>query len=147
MRVSHAVATPMRPDDRRGQQTGNLPQFCADTANSRCGIIQPLAGVAGGQGQIRLRIHSTAALIESVSSTAECVALAMNQPLDFESQLHIAPAVKPLSGSTLVGFQLRKLRFPKAQNVAFDRTNTGHIPNLEIEAVGNRRRVKGTLRG
>jgi hypothetical protein len=62
----------------------------------------------------------------------------MHKPLDFEGQFNFAPAVKALAGSTLVRFELGKLGLPKAEDVAFDAANSCHIPDLEIQTVGNR---------
>ncbi len=71
----------------------------------------------------------------------------MNQPLDFEGEFNLAAAIKALAGPTLVGFELGKLRLPKAQDIALDGANTCHIPDLEIESVGNGCRIGDALRG
>jgi hypothetical protein len=43
--------------------------------------------------------------------------------------------VEPLAGSALVGFKLRKLRLPKAQDIGFNFADSGYIADLEVETV------------
>ena len=66
----------------------------------------------------------------------------MNQLLDLQGQFYVPAAIKPLTGTALVGLELGKLRLPKAQYISLDAANAGHVANLEIEAVGDRRCVK-----
>jgi hypothetical protein len=63
----------------------------------------------------------------------------MDQALDFQDQLDFAAAVKALAGSTLVGFELGKLRLPKAQDVCLEAADACNVSNFEVEAVGDRR--------
>ena len=101
--------------------------------------------------RLKERLRATAAaalsLFQSLTGASECVALGMDQMLDLQSQLNIAAAVEPLAGSALVGFELRKLRLPKAQDIGFDATDAGDVANLEVEAVRDCGRFKGALWG
>src|SRR5579862_2606972 len=74
-------------------------------------------------------------LLEGLPCPRDGIALSVNQPLDVEHHLNIAAAIEPLSGTALVGLQLRKLGFPETQNVRFHFTDLGDIANLEIETV------------
>ena len=96
-------------------------------------LVQILVGAGLGgaddqEGQAGLRIALrlwlgimvTMELIERLACSGECVALDVDQALDLQGQLDVTAAVKPLAGSALVGFELRKLRLPKAQDIGFD---------------------------
>jgi len=87
------------------------------------------------------------ALLENLPSASKGVALFADETLDLQGQLNVMAAIKPLAGSTLVGFELGKLRLPKTQNISLDATDAGHIANFEIEAVGDDRRVKVAILG
>lgn len=89
----------------------------------------------------------TLRLSQCVSRTRQGVTFAINQPLDLYRDLHVTLAIEPLAGSALVGFQLRELRFPEAQNIRLDLEKTCNIPDLEIETIGYRRSLNGALRG
>ncbi len=110
-----------------------------------------LAGIAVKQGQLRLRvvlgILTAVSLLQDLAGSGERVTLGMHQVLDLQGQFHVAAAVEPLAGSALVGFELGKLRLPKAQDVGFHGADAGHIANLEVEAIGDRWRVEGALLG
>jgi len=76
-------------------------------------------------------------LLQGLARARERIALGVDQVLDLQSQLDIMTAVEPLAGAALVGFELRKLRLPKAQDIGLYFADTGHITNLEVEAVGD----------
>ncbi len=86
-------------------------------------------------------------MFKGLPRTNQRVTLRVYKAFDFESQLHISPPIKPLTGAALVGFQLRKLRLPEPKNIRFDLANASYIANLEIETVGDRRQVVGALLG
>jgi hypothetical protein len=79
------------------------------------------------------------AAFKNLPSARESVALGVNQALNFESHFDIAAAVKPVACAAFVGLELWKLSLPKAQNEWLDLADAGHIPDLEIEPVGNDR--------
>ena len=81
------------------------------------------------------------ALLEGLARAGERIAFGVDQVLDLQSQFYILTPIKPLAGSTLAWFELRKLRFPEAQDVGFYLADAGHIPNFEIEAVGDCGRI------
>ena len=117
-----------------------------------CGdFILLLLSVAGQKRKLRLRVlpgvGPAVSLFQNLPCAGERVALGMHQVLDLQGQFHIAAAVKPLAGAALVGFELRKLRLPKTQDVGFQPADTRHIANLEVEAIGDRGRVEGALLG
>ena len=113
--------------------------------------IQALAGVASNERKAGLRvalwIGAALALFQNLFGAGEGVALGVDQPLDIQGQFHIAAAIKPLASTALVGLELRKLRFPESQDVGFDFADARHVPNFEIEAVGDRGRIEGALLG
>lgn len=137
---------------RRGcsQQAGNLPQFgtraiycCGNYLCPGCALARSRSA---GQWQRRLLWFPVAMhMTESLAGARKRIALGMNQALDFQSQFHVAPPIKPLAGSTFIGLELWKLRFPKAQDVRLYVADTCHIADLEIKAIGNRRRIGCTL--
>jgi len=97
--------------------------------------------------QFRLGSMLAVALLEGLTSARERIALGVDQVLDLQSQLDIMTPIKPLAGSAFVGFELRKLRLPKTQDISFDFADAGHIANLEVEAVGDCGRIGGAIRG
>ena len=124
----------------RGKQSGNLPQLSTDPANGRSDCIPVLAGVAARKRQrglwLALRAWTAMLLLKSLAGAGECVSLGMDQLFDLKNQFDVAPAVKPLAGSALVRFELRKLRLPKAQDIRLDLADARNISNLEVETVG-----------
>jgi len=93
------------------------------------------------------RLAVSLSLFESLTGAGERIALSVDQVLNFQSQLYVAAAIKPLAGSALIGFELRKLRLPKAQDISFDAADASDIANLEVEAVGDRGQAGVDLRG
>jgi len=136
---------------RRGQQSGNLPQFGAGPADGRSNCLLALAGVAARKRQrglwFTLRSVTAVELIEGLPGAGECISLGVDKALDLQDQLDVAPTVEPLAGSALVGFELRKLRLPKAQDVSLDLADARNVTNLEVETVGDQGRVEGALLG
>lgn len=159
---AHAGAASIRARNGRSQQAGNLPQLGAGAANGCCNGIQARPWFGSDQRQaglgIGLRVALCAGLgprtatrsaleIKGLAGSGQRVSLGVDQAFDFKGQLDFAAAVKPLAGAAFVGFELRKLRLPKAQNISFKLAKARHISNFEVEAVGDRRRVVGALVG
>ena len=82
---------------------------------------------------------------EGVACARESVAFAVDEALDLESHLDIAPAVEALTGAAFVGLELGKLRLPEAENVGFKAADACNVANLEIEAIGDRGRFRCAL--
>lgn len=152
-------AAARRARKRRGQQTGNLAQFGAGVADGCGNGIEALAGVGGQErrGGLRTRLgflpgvllgrRATVEHVKGVAGAGEGVALGVDQALDLQNQFDLAAAVKAVAGSALIGFELGKLRFPKAQDVGLEAADAGDITNFEVETVGNCGRVEGALLG
>jgi len=144
----------------RGEQAGNFTQFCAGIGDGFGGFIQRqfggrLAGVSDQKRQPGLRIvqkHRLGGMVamilfEDLTGANQRIALIADQMLDLQSQLNVITAVKPLAGSTFIGLELVELRLPKAQDIGLNATDARHIANLEVEAVGDDRRVKVAILG
>jgi len=87
------------------------------------------------------------AVLESLASAGERVALGVNQPLDFKDQLDFTAAVEALAGAAFIWLELGELRLPESEHIRFQAADTGNIPNLEIEAIGDRGRFRCALVG
>jgi hypothetical protein len=85
-------------------------------------------------------------LLESLARARERIAFRVDQVLNLQRHLNIMTPIKPLAGSALVGFELRKLRLPKTQDIRFDFADAGDIANLEVEAVGYYGGIGGSIR-
>ena len=114
-------------------------------ANGCCDGAEILAGLTNGRGRTGLRFALAAVLIEGLASARQSVSLGVNQSLDLQGQLYVATAVKPLPGSTLAGFQLRKLGLPEAQNISLDAADAGDIADFEIKTIRDYRRLGDAL--
>jgi len=75
--------------------------------------------------RVRLRTVLAMALLQGLACASERIALGVDQVLDLQGQLDVVTPIKPLAGSAFVGFQLRKLRLPKAQDIGFDFADNG----------------------
>ncbi len=100
-------------------------------------------------GQATLRIvafrRPALPLFKNCTGARQRISLGMNQALDLHRHLHVAAAIKPLAGPALVRLQLRKLRFPKSQNVCLHAAQVCHIPDLEVKAIRDRRWLECAL--
>ena len=142
---------------RAGGCTGDpsSPAISRNSARARPMAAATASTACSAQRRVRVGLLTTtrflalslpALLLPKRRSRArQRVPLGVNQALDLQRQLHVASAIEPLPGSALVGLQLRKLRLPKTQNVGFHAAQAGDIANLEVETIGNRRRLVGAL--
>ena len=87
------------------------------------------------------------AVLESLASAGKRVALGVNQPLDFKDQLDFTAAVEALAGAAFIRLELGELRLPESEHIRFQAADTRNIPNLEIEAIGDRGRFRCALVG
>jgi len=86
------------------------------------------------------------ALLEGLARAGERIAFGVDEVLDLQRQFNFTTPIKPLTGSALAWFELRKLRFPKAQHIGFYIADAGHITNFEVEAVGDCGRIWRAIR-
>jgi len=132
---------------RSGKHPQNLPEFSPGMPDGSCRGILPFARFNGSCLLPGLWIAAAMALLKSLARAGKRISLGMNQPFDLQGQLHIAFAVESLPGTTLVGLELRKLRFPEPQNVGLNFANARDIADLEIKTVRDRGRFEGALPG
>src|SRR6516162_759050 len=147
--AAHGLHLRIQRDGRRSQHAGDLAELGACATDDLCDLAVALLlgrGGAGGflSGSGRLRATS---LAESLARAGQRVSLAIYQPLDLDSNLHVALAVKALSGAAFVRLQLWELRLPEAQHVGFDFEDARDIANFEIETVRDSESFNGALRG
>ena len=64
-------------------------------------------------------------------------ALLVQQLLDAQHILDVAPAVHALSSAALDGLQLRELGLPEAEHIGRQMTESGYFSDAEIKFVGN----------
>jgi len=92
-----------------------------------------------------------ACLPKYLSCAGERITLGVDEALDFQNHLDVAAAIEALAGSALIGFELGKLRLPKAQDVCLKAADACDIADFEIETVGDGGRddvgPAGELRG
>jgi hypothetical protein len=72
---------------------------------------------------------------ERLTGSGDGVSLGVDEAFDFEEHFNVTAAVKTLAGSALVGLQLGKLRFPKAEDVSLEVKDARDIANFEVKAV------------
>ena len=139
---------------RRTEQAGNLAQFGAGIIDGQGEAVEELAGaIRNRQRQLGLGIVlrlwlrgcPAVALLQRLPRARQRIALSVDQVLDLQGQLNVATAVKPLASAAFVGLELGKLRLPETQNIGLDAADAGHIPNLEVKAVGDRGLVEVAL--
>ncbi len=130
---------------RRSQHAGNLLQLGAGAADGSRDSAKTLAVIVSGARPSGLRLALAAELIEGMAGAGQRISLAVDQALDLKGQLYIAAAVKALAGSALVGFQLRKLRLPEAQDIRLDTADASDIADLEIKTIRDYGRLEDAL--
>src|ERR1700721_176067 len=86
-------------------------------------------------------------VLESLASAGERVAFGVNEALDFKDQLDFTTAVKALAGAAFIGLEVGELGLPESEHIRFQAADTGNVPNLEIEAIGDRGRFRCALVG
>ena len=86
-------------------------------------------------------------LLQCLTRAGERIALGVDQVLDLQGQFNVMAAVEALAGAALFGFELGKLRLPKAQDIGFDAADASHIANLEVKAVGDYGRIRSAILG
>jgi hypothetical protein len=84
---------------------------------------------------------------ERVAGSGESVALLVNKALDFERELDFPAAVKTLACAAFIGLELRELGLPETEDVGLNAAQARHVPNFEVKAVRDCRRVDNALAG
>jgi hypothetical protein len=90
-----------------------------------------------GEGQRHLGAIALAFRFDELASAIDGVSLFIQKLFYANDILHILAAVEPLAGVALVRFELRKLRFPEAEDVSGQRAKPSHFTDAEEELVGN----------
>lgn len=72
---------------------------------------------------------------EYLTGSGNGVALVVEKTFDAHGHLDIAAAIETLTGSALVGFELRKLALPEAQDVGGHVAEFGNFADAEVELV------------
>ena len=132
---------------RSGKHPQNLPEFSPRVPDGGGRGILPFARFNRNRLLAGFRFAAPVSLLQSLARAGKRISLGMNQPFDLQGKLHIAFAVESLPGTTLVGLELRKLRFPEPQNVGLNFANARDIADLEIKTVWDRGRFEGALPG
>ena len=94
-------------------------------------------GVWNGKGQRALRAVAFRLGLDELASAADRVALFVEQLLHPNDVLDVLTAIHALAGVALVGFELRKLSLPEAQDISWKRAEFGNFADPEEELVGN----------
>ena len=90
-------------------------------------------GVVNGEGQLRLFLFQLS--LEDLTRAGDGVALAVEKALDAECHLDIAATIETLAGAAFVGFELRELALPEAQDVGRDVAEFGDFADAEVKFV------------
>jgi hypothetical protein len=150
----HGLHRTRRSCSRRTQHGCNLAQFSAHLYNdlAHAAALLPSACCRGLRRGLSWRRRSCLTfcplcLAQSLPGARKRISLAINEPFDFDRDLNIAFAIEALAGAALIGLQLRKLRFPETKHIRLHFENARHIPDFEVETVGDRRSFNGALRG
>lgn len=134
-----------------GEQRENLSQLGSDIAHRCRERIGPPSSLIRSHTRLRRGsrpgLHSTVIYLQRLAGAREGVPLSVNKALDFECELDLAAPIEALAGSTLVGLELGKLSFPETKDVRFDSADSGHIPDLEVQAIRDVGRLDNALAG
>jgi hypothetical protein len=144
--------------NRRGEEIGDLTQFGARLTDYGCGRIGIDIGAQSqvgsderssgrsvhlelAQGLLLCGRTVTVNLVKGLAGAGKGIPLGVDEALDFQGQFDFAAAIKALAGSAFVGLELGELCLPEAKDVGFKLADAGYVANLEVETVGDGRRV------
>jgi hypothetical protein len=131
----------------RSEEAGNFTEFGSGVADGSGKGIEALSGLVAEEWKAGRRFVAgflpwsghgeglTTSLAKDLAGAGKRVSLGVDEALDFKGSLDVAAAIEALAGSALVGFELRKLRFPEAQDVSFETADAGDIADFEVETV------------
>ncbi len=117
-----------------GEEASDLTKLSPRRADDGCSLVEPLCRLTWRKGKTRL-LPGAAHRTHCLTRARECVAFVVHEAFDLEGHLDIASAIEALAGSALAWLELRKLRFPEAQDVGLDFADTRDVANFEIETV------------
>ena len=86
-------------------------------------------GVVTQQGELRFLLFRFD--FEELPRAGDRIALIVQEPLDAEGHLDVATTEETLTGSALVGLELRELAFPEAKDVGGDVAEPGDLADAE----------------
>jgi len=89
--------------------------------------------VVDGEGELGLFLLQLG--LENLPGAGDGVALVVEEALDAQSHFNIAAAVETLAGAALVGFELRKLALPEAQDIGWNVAELGDFTDTEVKLV------------
>jgi hypothetical protein len=89
--------------------------------------------VVDGEGELGFLLLQLG--LEDLPRTGNGVALAVEEALDAQSHFNIATPIETLSSAALMGFELRKLALPEAQDVGGNIAEPSDFANAEVELV------------
>ena len=89
--------------------------------------------VVDGEGELRFFLLELG--LEDLACAGDGVALVVEEALDAERHLDVASAIEALAGAAFVGFELRELALPEAQDVGGNVAEFGDFADAEVELV------------
>ena len=96
-------------------------------------VIDVWSGVVDSKGELRFFVSQLG--LEDLPRARNGVALAVEETLDAKRHFNVAAAVETLSGAAFVGFELRKLTLPEAEDVGGNVAEFGDFTDAEVELV------------
>ena len=114
-----------------GEQSVEVAKVFLKFAELACADAR--GGVVNGEGQLRLFLFQLS--FEDLTRAGDGVALAVEKALDAERHLNVAATIETLAGAPFVGFELRELALPEAQDVGWDITEPGDFADAEVKFV------------
>ena len=89
--------------------------------------------VVDGKGELGLLLLQLC--LEDLARAGDGVALVVEEAFDAQRHFDIATTIETLAGTAFVGFELRKLALPEAQDVGWDVAEFGDFADAEVELV------------
>ena len=97
--------------------------------------IDAWRAVVDGEGELRFFLFQLC--LEDLACAGNGVALVVEEAFDAQGHLDVATAIEALAGAAFVGFELRKLALPEAQDVGGNIAEPGDFADAEVELVRN----------
>jgi hypothetical protein len=114
-----------------GEQSVEVAKVFLKFAELACAGAR--GSVVDGEGELRFFLFQLG--LEDLARAGDGVALAVEETLDAECHLDVAATIETLAGATFVGFELRELALPEAQDVGWDIAEPGDFTDAEVEFV------------
>ena len=100
---------------------------------SKLAGIEAWGGVVDGEGELGFFLLQLG--FEDLPRAWNGVALVIEEALDAQSHFNVAAAIETLAGTSFVGFELRKLAFPEAQDIGWNVAELGDFTDAEVKLV------------